>query len=344
MHARTMSGKRLLDVIQLLNVAKSIAVKHLAVRQDQLDIFTRTSSLTKGIKSQADDLVLTAQAAAALAKRFNEPLPSAPSPNSQSADLARPANPERKGKGFQQQSEFQIPATAAKHTVEDEVSNVDISRQKDVSYRPSQRSTPDLSGLSRVKLPQTSEVQQSRFQNEINADVFHSSAGSEEPTAKQEGVSDDMVNQIFHSPRVARILSRKPAVNSTSIPCTGEVKQLDQESIGNAGLGGTDDIGSTGPKTTPETVADLNQRDAYTMVESRIPSSRLGRLWQYGGLATSMAFGAVGEGLKRVTRGNEDNSGSLMFNAGNMERLVAKLSKMRGAALKLGQMLSFQGS
>jgi len=32
-----------------------------------------------------------------------------------------------------------------------------------------------------------------------------------------------------------------------------------------------------------------------------------------------------------------------MFSAGNMERLVAKLSKMRGAALKLGQMMSFQG-
>jgi aarF domain-containing kinase len=33
-----------------------------------------------------------------------------------------------------------------------------------------------------------------------------------------------------------------------------------------------------------------------------------------------------------------------MFSAGNMERLVAKLSRMRGAALKLGQMMSFQDS
>lgn len=78
------------------------------------------------------------------------------------------------------------------------------------------------------------------------------------------------------------------------------------------------------------------------MMESRVPSSRLGRLWQYGGLATSMAFGAVGEGLRRVT-GSGDTEGSLMFSPANMERLVAKLSKMRGAALKLGQMMSFQG-
>lgn len=83
------------------------------------------------------------------------------------------------------------------------------------------------------------------------------------------------------------------------------------------------------------------KKEPYKMVESRVPSSRLGRIWQYSGLATSMAFGAVGETFRRAA-GSSDN-GSIMFNAGNMERLVAKLSKMRGAALKLGQMLSFQG-
>lgn len=55
-----------------------------------------------------------------------------------------------------------------------------------------------------------------------------------------------------------------------------------------------------------------------------------------------MAFGAVGESFRRVT-GSVETGGSLMLSAGNMERLVAKLSRMRGAALKLGQMMSFQG-
>lgn len=80
------------------------------------------------------------------------------------------------------------------------------------------------------------------------------------------------------------------------------------------------------------------------MIESRIPSSRIGRIWQYGSLATSMAFGAVGEGIRRATGTTDDSGQSLMFSAGNTDRLVAKLSKMRGAALKLGQMLSFQGA
>ena len=79
----------------------------------------------------------------------------------------------------------------------------------------------------------------------------------------------------------------------------------------------------------------------YEMRESRVPSSRFGRLWQYGGLATSMAFGAVGESFRRL--GGGSSGGSLLLSEGNMNRLVAKLSRMRGAALKLGQMISFQG-
>jgi aarF domain-containing kinase len=93
-------------------------------------------------------------------------------------------------------------------------------------------------------------------------------------------------------------------------------------------------------------------RAPFQMRESTVPSSRLGRLWHYGGLATGMAFGAVSEGLRRATGQRETNDGisgggggssSLMMSAGNLDRLVAKLSRMRGAALKLGQMMSFQG-
>jgi aarF domain-containing kinase len=78
----------------------------------------------------------------------------------------------------------------------------------------------------------------------------------------------------------------------------------------------------------------------YELRESRVPSSRISRLWNYGGLAAGMFAGAIGEGLSRAVGGG--GSGSVMLSAANMERLVAKLSRMRGAALKLGQMMSFQ--
>jgi aarF domain-containing kinase len=91
-----------------------------------------------------------------------------------------------------------------------------------------------------------------------------------------------------------------------------------------------------------EDTAALSAKRPYEMRESRVPSSQLGRLWEFGGLAASMAFGAAGERFNRPSS-NSGEQNSFMLSAGNMDRLVAKLSKMRGAALKLGQMMSFQG-
>jgi aarF domain-containing kinase len=91
-----------------------------------------------------------------------------------------------------------------------------------------------------------------------------------------------------------------------------------------------------------EDTAGLSAKRPYEMRESRVPSSQLGRLWEFGGLAASMAFGAAGERFNRPLS-NSGEQNSFMLSAGNMDRLVAKLSKMRGAALKLGQMMSFQG-
>jgi aarF domain-containing kinase len=56
-----------------------------------------------------------------------------------------------------------------------------------------------------------------------------------------------------------------------------------------------------------------------------------------------MALGAVGESLRRATGSAAATGGSLMLSPGNLELLVSKLSRMRGAALKLGQMISIQG-
>src|SRR5271170_5001398 len=83
------------------------------------------------------------------------------------------------------------------------------------------------------------------------------------------------------------------------------------------------------------------------MSPSKVPSSQLGRLLHYGGLAAGIGLGAINESLRRATSSSpstESPSSSLMFSASNMERLVRKLSRMRGAALKLGQMISIQGT
>ncbi|KAI0717669.1 ABC1 family-domain-containing protein [Cerioporus squamosus] len=78
---------------------------------------------------------------------------------------------------------------------------------------------------------------------------------------------------------------------------------------------------------------------------SKVPSSRIGRLFHYGGLAASLGYGAASELLRRSTHSSDENStGSLMLTEGNIKRLVSKLTQMRGAALKLGQFMSIQDS
>mgnify|MGYP001657845406 CR=1 FL=1 len=355
-----MSGKRLLDAIQFLNVSKTVAAKHLSIRQHQLDVYTRTSSLTKGIKAQTEGLILTAQAAAALARRFDEPSPPSDSANSYappSADLGTSAStsantttttttttntagvtstspPPDQARRLQRQAESQIPAQTAQYVGDEKPDTLNVSKQQDVFYQPSSQSAPDLSSLPRVKVPKVAGVEQV-VGDGLNADVFHSPVESE--TAKKveasEEMSEEMIQGLFHSPRVSRMMSGKPAPRREwKLAETKPVKTETQEMEELAASVAEDVVPSAETVGMPQT---------YQMLESRVPSSRLGRLWQYGGLATSMAFGAVGEGFRRAT-GSQD-SGSIMFSPGNMERMVAKLSKMRGAALKLGQMLSIQG-
>lgn len=75
---------------------------------------------------------------------------------------------------------------------------------------------------------------------------------------------------------------------------------------------------------------------------SKVPSSKLGRLFHYGGLAASLSYGAASELLRRSTTSHADNTQPLMMTEANITRLVSKLSQMRGAALKLGQFMSIQ--
>lgn len=66
-----MTGRRLLDVAAIFKASRGVAAKHVALRQHQLDVYNKTSSLTKAIKSQTDRVTLTVKAASDLAERFS---------------------------------------------------------------------------------------------------------------------------------------------------------------------------------------------------------------------------------------------------------------------------------
>jgi len=74
-----------------------------------------------------------------------------------------------------------------------------------------------------------------------------------------------------------------------------------------------------------------------------VPQSRLGRLARIGFAAGELAVGGAIEGLRRLGRPSDPRAGSPLFTAATARRLAERLSNLRGAAMKLGQMISLQG-
>ncbi|MGI9592621.1 MAG: ABC1 kinase family protein [Myxococcota bacterium] len=74
---------------------------------------------------------------------------------------------------------------------------------------------------------------------------------------------------------------------------------------------------------------------------SRVPTGRFERLARIGLLAGEIAAGGVVEGVRRVAGGAGE--GGLFITEANAQRLAKRLAGMRGAAMKLGQLLSMEG-
>jgi len=71
-----------------------------------------------------------------------------------------------------------------------------------------------------------------------------------------------------------------------------------------------------------------------------VPQARLARLAVFGQMAGGIAAGALGEGARRLARGERPQISDLLLTPANALRVTDQLSRLRGAAMKLGQMLS----
>ncbi|KAH1019624.1 hypothetical protein HUJ04_009416 [Dendroctonus ponderosae] len=78
--------------------------------------------------------------------------------------------------------------------------------------------------------------------------------------------------------------------------------------------------------------------------QRKVPSSRIGRMMSFGSLAAGLGVGTAAEYLKQTFKiGDVSPDGSnLLISKANLDRIVDTLCKVRGAALKLGQILSIQ--
>ncbi|XP_067943691.1 atypical kinase COQ8B, mitochondrial-like isoform X2 [Watersipora subatra] len=76
--------------------------------------------------------------------------------------------------------------------------------------------------------------------------------------------------------------------------------------------------------------------------EMKVPANRFSRIMSFGSLAAGLGVGAVAEATRRGLGVQSSQNSSPLFSDANMERIVSTLCRVRGAALKLGQMLSIQ--
>ncbi|HSB99757.1 MAG TPA: AarF/ABC1/UbiB kinase family protein [Burkholderiaceae bacterium] len=73
-----------------------------------------------------------------------------------------------------------------------------------------------------------------------------------------------------------------------------------------------------------------------------MPLTRLGRLASLALTVGELAIGGVAEGVRRIATGQ--SGASAFLSADNARRLAGRLARLRGGAMKLGQMMSLQGT
>lgn len=130
---------------------------------------------------------------------------------------------------------------------------------------------------------------------------------------------------------------QQPAKDASAEPVNKERKRSDRRVI----------INSSNNKNS---IYNQNSSVIENAKESKIPSNRTARVLSFGGLAVSLGVGALEEFTKRVvgaSTSKKDDSilgSSLFLSEANAHKIVDTLCRVRGAALKLGQMLSIQDS
>jgi predicted unusual protein kinase regulating ubiquinone biosynthesis (AarF/ABC1/UbiB family) len=71
-----------------------------------------------------------------------------------------------------------------------------------------------------------------------------------------------------------------------------------------------------------------------------VPHGRLSRLGQFGRLAGSVAGGMMAEGVRRLADGQRPQLRDMLLTPANVGKIADRLSHLRGAAMKLGQLVS----
>lgn len=178
---------------------------------------------------------------------------------------------------------------------------------------------------------------QARPSTKASAENQHSVTPSGSPSLKSDAfpsglnmnIQDSFVKESF------RPLSTE---NINPSELTVKTKQTDEDLIGFSSVKPEETIVLPISETSASS-PDASSTTKKQMRERAVPSTQIGRMVGFGGLAMRMAFG---EAVDRASYAFSGNDGPRTISDENAERLAESLCRMRGAALKLGQMLSIQ--
>lgn len=96
------------------------------------------------------------------------------------------------------------------------------------------------------------------------------------------------------------------------------------------------------PPEEAKTLTNIPQLSAVAK-QRKVPATRIGRIMSFGGLFAGVGLGTIGELTKGALGfGGTTNVKEAVFNQSNADRIVDTLCRVRGAALKIGQILSIQ--
>ncbi|XP_070590434.1 atypical kinase COQ8A, mitochondrial [Erythrolamprus reginae] len=174
------------------------------------------------------------------------------------------------------------------------------------------------------------------YSNDVKGPV--QSGGSGDATASQNPISAKMNAKLFEG-------FRDPG-NPFAF-AFGQIRPFHQDHSPVGGLTAEDIDKARQAKADPQQKPH-KQMLSERARERKVPVTRIGRLANFGGLAVGLGIGALAEVAKKSLRPEERNGkkavldSSPFLSEANAERIVSTLCKVRGAALKLGQMLSIQ--
>ncbi|GAB0137042.1 hypothetical protein EsDP_00005325 [Epichloe bromicola] len=352
-----------IDVAALLGASRSVAAKHIALRARQLDAYSKTSVVTAKWRG---DRTTVAYAEGSSVK-----------------GIRRRENPEENGLADTDTGAFVSEHAEASTTPSSPAPPLPpqpILAQHEIKEnknKPEETSanTAFIQAYRQRQEALRAAAEQRDVPDDVDVNIFHTAHGSTilSSLRKKDGAAAKTRNEpgvpakdhpLRYWPNLAPVLPKVEATESgESHPAQGPVATSSTSPTAESleSPDSAQSVTSITPEPKPqstridedvvelakdlagaETTPTTPTTPAHSLRESAVPASRVSRLWNYGGLAAGMLGGAMTESVSRAFGGG--GQGSVLLSGKNMERMVAKLSRMRGAALKLGQMMSFQDS